>query len=72
MDNAARPVRWNLLRAAAIGAVIGLGYAVFNLWQDHVPYPIPYWLGAAIGGVVGGGVLFGLAAGLRNLVLRAR
>lgn len=71
MTSALRPARWNLLRAAALGATIVTTFSLFNVWQDGVPYPVEYWIGTAIGGVIGGAVLFGLAAGVRNLLVRA-
>lgn len=67
-----RAPRWNLLRAALYGCIAGGVVSVFDLMQDGRAYPVEYWIGALIGGMVGGAVLFGLIAGLRNLVLRAR
>lgn len=71
MNSALRPARWNLLRAALIGAVIVTIFSLFNVWRDGVPYPVEYWIGTVIGGAAAGGVLFGLVAGVRNLLMRA-
>ena len=63
--------RWNLLKAAGIGATFGVIYSValiiFSPQGDT-----SFAVGRVIGGAAGGAVLFGLVAGLRNLVVRAK
>lgn len=72
MADGVRLPRWNLLRAALYGAICGVVYSLFTVWQDGRAYPVEYWIGVMLGGVIGGAVIFGLVAGLRNLVMRAR
>lgn len=67
-----RSPRWNLLRAALYGAIAGSVLSVFNVMRSGQSHPIEYWIGAMLGGVAVGAIAFGLVAGLRNLVLRAR
>jgi hypothetical protein len=64
--------RWNPLRAAAWGACIGgiiIAAQLFGQWGTQ---PLAYLLGQVLGGAAGGGVLFSVAAVLRNLVVRTR
>ncbi len=73
MRDPLRPKRWNLYKAAGIGAVVVPIYALGrSLLYDGAGYSWAYYVGGAIGGVAAGAVMFGLFAGLRNLVLRAQ
>lgn len=72
MNDAIRPSRWNLLRAAMCGAVAGFVVSGWAVWSEPLPYPLAYSAGRLIGGVVVGAVLAGLAAGLGNLLFRPR
>ena len=71
----AQPIRWNPLRAAMWGAIVG---AVLGLYNIMNAAPLPElgnagWLGHRFGQVAGGAfflaVLAGLLALLRNLVV---
>lgn len=63
---------WNVSKVAAIGAVVGLVYAMGKAAIGHPGAPLEYYGGTIVGGVIGGAVLFGLAALVRNLFVRSR
>ena len=63
--------RWNPLRAAAWDACIGGIIIAMELFGHWGAEPLVYLIGQVLGGAAGGGVLFGVAAVIRNLVVRA-
>lgn len=67
-----RPKRWNLWRATGYGAIAGLAYGLFRLFTEYSGSALSFGLGTVAGSVLGAAVVFGLIAGLRNLVLRAQ
>jgi hypothetical protein len=64
--------RWNPLRVAAWGACIGGIGTSIGLFGQWGTAPFASVFGELLGGVAGGGVIFGVAAVLRNLVVRAK
>lgn len=66
------PKRWNLLYAAGLGALFGAAFSVFSAFNDNALSDPSYIAGAVIGGALGGAILFGLVAGVRNLIFRAK
>ena len=65
--------RWNTMRAALIGAVCGIVYAVVRIVLGSGPWTtdqLSYHFGGLIGGAVGGAALFAAVSGVRNLILR--
>lgn len=71
MNSDLRPARWNPLRAAGAGALVGPLFALSGIWQGGGQYPVEYWLGAILGGAVLGAVVAGVVAGVRNRLVRA-
>lgn len=70
MDRIA-PARWNLLSVAALGGIVGLGLGVISALGAG-PVSVPYLVGQLVGSSFACAVLFGLVAGVRNMVTRAR
>jgi len=60
--------RWNLLRAALYGFIVG---AVFGLFGAGGANSLVRGAGFVVGSGIGVAVLFGLVAGMRNLIVRA-
>ncbi len=59
------------MRVVGLGALCGAAFAAVQIIPKP-GFPLEYYVGGMIGGLVAGAVLFGLVAGLRNLVVRAR
>ena len=60
--------RWNPLRATIWGACIGALVAAFELTGHWDMSQAVHQIARVVGGAIGGGVLFGLAAVIRNWV----
>lgn len=66
------PKKWNLLYATGFGALFGVGFSLYGVFNDTTPLDPVYIAGAVIGGALGGAILFALLAGARNLIFRAK
>jgi hypothetical protein len=61
--------RWNQVRVAAWGAILGAAYLSATIFLREAGEPPASLVGEVFGGAAGGGLLFGLFAVARNLVV---
>lgn len=65
--------RWNPLKVATIGAVIGPIYGFGKMLSEgRNVLDLGTIIGGLIGGVIAGAVMFGLVAIVRNMLVRAK
>lgn len=64
--------RWNVMKAIVWGFFLGPALSLLQVLLGNAePPPETYgeWAGTLIGGAIGGAALFGMVAGIRNLIL---
>lgn len=64
--------RWNTLRVALFGALVGLVFTLGRILVATPSAPPAYWVGGALGGLLADAILFAVVSWVRNHVVGAR